>query len=61
MLYQLSYDPLFPFNVPHPSGCSVCTRGVRPLKANEVRVYVVGGRSSNRKRPYGPWRSPLSL
>lgn len=53
MLYQLSYDPLFPFNVPHPPECSVCTPEARPMKANEVRVYVVGGRSSNRTCPYG--------
>jgi hypothetical protein len=26
---------------------------VRPVKANEVRVYVVRSRSSNRKCPYG--------
>ena len=52
MLYQLSYDPLwFSPNVPHPTGCSVCTGGARPVKANEERVYVVRGLSSNRKRP----------
>jgi hypothetical protein len=27
----------------------------RRLKANEVRVYVVHGPPSNRKRPYGAW------
>jgi hypothetical protein len=26
---------------------------VRAVKANEVRVYVLRGRSSNRKCPYG--------
>jgi hypothetical protein len=27
---------------------------VRPVKANEVRVYVVRSRASNRKCPYVP-------
>jgi hypothetical protein len=31
----------------------------RLLKANEVRVYVVRGPSSNRKRPYGPWERKI--
>lgn len=53
MLYQLSYDPLVFPNVPHPTECSLCARWVRAVKANEVRVYVVRGRSSNRKCPYG--------
>ena len=51
MLYQLSYDPLCVPNVPHPPGCWVCTVRARLLKANDVRVYVVLARSSNRKRP----------
>lgn len=56
MLYQLSYDPLISPNLPHPTGCSMCIGRVRPLKANEVRVYVVRSRASNRKCPHG---SPL--
>ncbi|MBB4793223.1 hypothetical protein BJY54_003835 [Streptomyces nodosus] len=38
-------------NVPHPTGCAVCTDPKQPLVANEVRVYVLRGRSSNRKFP----------
>ena len=55
MLYQLSYDPLC---VPQRTA-SDRVLGVHRLggllKADEVRVYVVHGPSSNRKRPYGPW------
>lgn len=54
MLYQLSYDP----SRPPKRTASGRVRGVhlfrrRLLEANEVRVYVVRGPASNRKRPYG--------
>jgi hypothetical protein len=32
---------------------------LRPVKANEVRVYVVLGPSSNRKRPQGRCASKI--
>jgi hypothetical protein len=32
---------------------------LRPVKANEVRVYVVRGPSSNRKRPQGRCASKI--
>ncbi len=55
MLYQLSYDPLCaPQRTASSQVLGVHLPG-RLLKANEVRVYVVRGPPSNRKRPYGPW------
>ena len=51
MLYQLSYDPLrAPQRTASDRVLGVHLTG-RLLKANEVRVYVVRGPPSNRKRP----------
>jgi hypothetical protein len=55
VLYQLSYDPLCAPQRTASDRVLGVHLGGRLLKANEVRVYVVRGPSSNRKRPYGPW------
>ena len=52
MLYQLSYDPLcVPQRTASNRMLGVHRVRQRLLKANEVRVYVVLRRSSNRKCP----------
>ncbi|GAA3222837.1 hypothetical protein GCM10020256_30530 [Streptomyces thermocoprophilus] len=66
MLYQLSYDPLCvppTYRIRSGAGCAPVRNrhAVRLLKANEVRVYVVPGASSNRKCPSGPWERQFGV
>lgn len=65
MLYQLSYDPSrAPQRTASARVLGVHRVSAGPLTANEVRVYVLRGRASNRMRPsercpYGfGYRSP---
>ncbi|GEC04865.1 hypothetical protein SSP24_25200 [Streptomyces spinoverrucosus] len=54
MLYQLSYDPLcVPQRTASNRVLGVHRLSAGSMKANEVRVYVVLSRSSNRKGPWG--------